>query len=312
MQGGKMKKILNIIISIFFITLIGCGGKKTIFQDPAYDSFFEKARLIMMKEELAIYNHMPDNASKEEFIKEFWEKRDPTPDTEENENQREFEERIAYANRWFREGNSGEKGWDTERGRILLQLGFPDSREFGDYTRTNPLTGALIGTKRYPMEKWIYYTYQLNLVFVDLDGFGKQKLLIIPATLLSALDQAKFTLDLRNKDKLKRAFKFDASYKGNEISIEIPVKKLSFEEQENNMISKFRVEIYVYHDYKKIDKISEEKTVVLTKNEILENKTIDFKISYKPDQKGSYYFDIIIEEILTSSKYRNFCNTRIS
>lgn len=293
------------------MTAIGCSPKKNIIQDPPFDSFFEKARLIMTKEELSIYKHLPDNQSKQEFMKEFWEKRDPTPNTEENENKIEFLERIAYANRWFREGAGADNGWDTERGRILLQLGFPDRREFGDYTRTNPRTGTLIGTKRYPMERWFYYRFQLYLEFIDLEGFGKLKLLNIPATLLTTLDLVKFTLDLRNKEELKRAFQFEARYKKNNILIEIPVKKLSFEENEGNMLAKFRIQVYVYRNYKKIDQISEEKNLTLPKNQVLENKTIEFEIPYTVQGKGSYYFDVVIEEILTSSKYRNFFDLKI-
>ena len=303
-----MKKILiSLSIAISILAIVGCSPKKNINQDIRFDSFFEKARLIMSKEELAIYKHLPNQVSEEEFIKEFWQKRDPTPETEENENKMEFEERIEYANRWFREGKVKNSGWDTERGRILLQLGFPDRREFGDYTRTHPMTGVLMGTKRYPMERWYYYRYQLALVFVDLDGFGKLRLSRVPATLLTALDMAKFTLDLRNKSELKRIFKFDADFKDDNIIIEIPVKKLSFEENEDQMVVKFKIDVYVYHNYQKIEKLTENITVTRPRNEVLKTKTLDFKLAYKPEKKGSYYFDIIIEEVLTSSKYRNFC-----
>jgi GWxTD domain-containing protein len=306
-----MKRIYAVALTIFILTATGCGPKKNIIKDPEFDSFFEKARLIMTKEEQSIYKHLPDHQSKQEFVREFWEKRDPSPNTEENENKSEFEERIAYANRWFREGTGSDTGWDTERGRILLQLGFPDRREFGDYSRTNPQTGALIGTKRYPMERWFYYRFQLYLVFVDMDGFGKLKLLKIPATLLTTLDMVKFTLDLRNKEELKRAFKFDARYQKDAILVEIPVKKLSFEEQGENMTSKFRIQIFVYRNYKKIDQISQEKTLTLPKKDILGQKKIEFKIPYTPKGKGFYYFDVVIEEVLTASRYRNFCDVKV-
>ena len=86
------------------------SGKQKINQDPYYESFFEKARLIMTKEEIEIYKQLPDLKSKEEFIDEFWKKRDPFPETPENENKIEFERRIAYANRWFRENRRCRAG----------------------------------------------------------------------------------------------------------------------------------------------------------------------------------------------------------
>jgi len=302
------KNSIGIIIVIVTAVLIGCGPKKKIIQDPQFDRFFEKARLIMSKEELAIYKHLPNSADKTQFIKEFWDKRDPTPETEENENKLEFQERIDYANRWFREGKANNSGWDTERGRILLQLGFPNRREYGEYTRTNPRSGQLIGTKRYPMERWYYYRYQLALVFVDMDGFGKLRMIRVPATLLTALDMSKFTLDLRDKAKLKRAFKFKANFKQDIIRIEIPIKKLSFEESGNQMIAKFKIEVYIYHNYQKIEKLIESKTITRSSDEVLTSKNLNFELAYKPEKKGDYYFDIIVEEVLTASKYRNFCS----
>ncbi|MCK4835213.1 MAG: GWxTD domain-containing protein [Candidatus Aminicenantes bacterium] len=306
-----MKKRLTIIAVWLMIMMVtACSPKKKIIQDPFHDSFFEKSRLIMTSEELSIYKHLPDEKSKKEFIKEFWEKRDPTMETEENENKMAFEERIKYANRWFREGKGSDTGWGTERGRILLQLGFPDRREFGDYTRTHPMTGALLETKRYPMERWYYYRYQLGLVFVDMNGFGKLRLIRVPATLLTALDLVKFTLDLRNKSELKRAFKFNAKFGKDALQIEIPVKKLSLEENNDKMMAKFNIEVYIYRNYKKIDKITEEKVITKSREEMLDTKTLSFTIPYSPSEKGSYYFDVIIEEVLTSSKYRNFCKAK--
>jgi len=67
--------------------------------NPFYESFFEKTSLIMTDEEIKIYKCIPDKESKEEFIREFWQIRDPDLDTEENENKIEFERRIEYANR---------------------------------------------------------------------------------------------------------------------------------------------------------------------------------------------------------------------
>jgi len=304
-----MKQI--VVIFMLIILMLSCSPKKKIETSPASDSFFEKARFIMTKEEKAIYKHLPDQMAKQEYIKEFWKKRDPIPETEENENKIEFEERITYANRWFKEHRGENKGWDTQRGRILLQLGFPDRREFGDHSQTNrnPSSkgyGSLLSTKRIPMERWIYYRWQLLLIFTDLDDSGKLKLIRIPATLLTALDFAKFSLDLRDKSALKRAFKFELAFRKDHIQVEIPIKKVSFDEKNNKMISKFKIDIYIYLDYNKIDHQISEKTITKSKAEILKTKSIKFDIPYTPTQKGTYHIDVIIEEELTSSKYRNF------
>ena len=58
-----------------------------------------------------------------DFIDLFWARRDPTPGTGRNENRTDFDTRVAYADQNFKEGNN--RGSLTERGRVLVVLGFP-------------------------------------------------------------------------------------------------------------------------------------------------------------------------------------------
>ncbi len=307
-----MKKFLLILCSIYVMAACSQNPKARTNSDPYYDSFFEKARFIMSSEEIEIYKHLPDNKAKEEFIEEFWKKRDPNPETDENEVKQEFEERIAYANRYFNERKAQRRGWDTERGRILLQLGFPDERQWGEIPDINrsmgPTYGRLMSTKRIPLERWIYYRYQLFLEFIgDAAGFGTFKLRWIPSNLRTALDLARARLDLGSKKETRNYFKFDADFQNDQLVITIPVKRISFEEKDDRMNAEFRVEIEVYHDFQKIKNIIEDKTVSKNKEELLESKHIEFAIPYSPDQKGEYFFDILLTDKLSASKYRNFC-----
>jgi GWxTD domain-containing protein len=286
----------------------GNKSKRAFKMEPAEgtfkDTFFEKTRLIMTKDEIGIYKHLPDKAAKEKFIEEFWKKRDPSPETEENENREEFIERIEYANKWFFEGSKG-KGWDTERGRILLQLGFPEERAWGERTLTDP-QGALLTSKRAPMEIWTYYRYQLVLYFVDWDSSGKLLLNKVPSNLPYALEKARFSLDLRDQSNLKRAFRFEAAYSENQFVITVPTNKLSYEEKNGTMNVDFDITVYVYLDSKKIDQYNYNKTLSLDKEELLKMKTLQFEVPYSVTQKGKYYFDIVIEEKSAGSRYRDF------
>ena len=216
-----MKKIF-IYTLIFTFLCTGLISAKRKKKDPFYKSFFEKARFIMTKPEIEIYNHLPDNQSKENFIKEFWKKRDPDPNTEENESKIEFEKRIDYANKWFKENRPKGRGWDTERGRIFLQLGMPDRREWGQAPYVDYVQRA-VTTKWMPLERWIYYRYSLFLEFIDNQGFGNFVLRRYPATLLSAIDRARFTLNLVEMESLKNAFRFDVYFNQENIIIQIPV-----------------------------------------------------------------------------------------
>src|SRR5688500_1495058 len=53
---------------------------------------------IITKEERRAFMALQTDEERENFIESFWRRRDPDPDTEENEYREEYYERIAYAN----------------------------------------------------------------------------------------------------------------------------------------------------------------------------------------------------------------------
>jgi GWxTD domain-containing protein len=73
------------------------------------------------------FESLADNAEREQFIEQFWKRRDPTPATMENERKEEHYRRISYSNELFKE--AGKPGWATERGRTYIVFGPPDERE---------------------------------------------------------------------------------------------------------------------------------------------------------------------------------------
>ena len=277
--------------------------KKSEIYKISDDMFYRQTRFIMTKEEEEIYKHLTDNASRIEFIDSFWKKRDPDPSTDENENRIEYESRIAYANKWFNEVGRGH-GWDTERGRILLILGFPDRREWGDAAQTS--LGFLTTSKRVPMEVWYYQQYGLTLVFQDADDTGRFRLREIPSNLQTAMDLTKFTLDLRDKAKIKNAFKFNVSYNEGKFDIKVPTKKVNFEEKDGKMHANFEIIVYVYLESKKIDELKSISTLNFEKEELLNMKNLEFSFPYVMKEKGKYYFDIVVEDKYAFAKYRNF------
>jgi GWxTD domain-containing protein len=273
------------------------------------DPFFRIARLIMTKEEIEIYKRLPDHESRLKFIDEFWKKRDPTPGTEENESKQEFILRIAFANKWFRETPKGE-GWNTERGRILLQLGFPDQRKFSESPPT--YQGRLLTSKPIRTELWIYERYQMVLRFDDRTSQDKFNLYSIPSNLSYALEREKFSLNLTAKPDSKKDFKFDAGYnRSGQIEVTIPVKIVSFEEKDNLMTAEFGVVVYVYKDDVKIDEINTSKTFSMGKDKLLDTKAIEFSVPYSASEKGKYYFDVVIEEKSSEARFRDFVKFKI-
>ena len=85
--------------------------KKWLDNDVAY---------IITNEEKKAFKALATDEERENFIENFWRRRDPNPDTEENEYREEYYERIAYANEHFA---SGIPGWKTDRGRVYIALG---------------------------------------------------------------------------------------------------------------------------------------------------------------------------------------------
>ena len=115
----------------------------------------EDVRWIITPEEMSAFKQLSNDEERDQFIEQFWLRRDPTPDTEENEYKEEHYRRIAYANEHF---PAGKAGWRTDRGRIYIVFGPPDEIEAhpsgGQYNR--PMEEGGGETSTYPFETWRY------------------------------------------------------------------------------------------------------------------------------------------------------------
>ncbi len=115
----------------------------------------QDVRYIITPEEEQAFKLLGTDEERDEFIEQFWLRRDPTPDTEENEFREEHYRRIQYANEHFA---AGIPGWKTDRGRIYIVWGAADEIEAhpsgGSYQRSNSEGGG--ETSTYPFERWRY------------------------------------------------------------------------------------------------------------------------------------------------------------
>jgi GWxTD domain-containing protein len=154
--------------------------------DSTYKTWLnEDVVYIITPEERTAFLQMATNEEREQFIENFWLRRDPTPDTPENEFKEEHYRRIAYTNERY---SSGIPGWKTDRGRIYIIWGPPDSKDEhpagGPYTRTPEEGGG--ETSTYPFEDW-HYNYlegvgnNIDLEFVDPTGSGEYHLTTDPS-----------------------------------------------------------------------------------------------------------------------------------
>src|SRR5882724_414893 len=147
----------------------------------AYKDWLEKdVAYIITDEERKAFKKLQTDDERERFIEEFWRRRDPDPDTDENEFKEEYYERVAYANEHF---SSGIPGWKSDRGRIWIMYGKPDEREThpmgGNYERPSYEGGG--STTTYPFEIWFYRYIAgvgsgVEIEFVDPTGSGEYRI----------------------------------------------------------------------------------------------------------------------------------------
>src|ERR1035438_789220 len=78
---------------------------------------------IISDEEARSFKTLSNDEERDAFIEQFWLRRNPNPDSPENEFREEHYRRIAYANEHFA---AGKPGWKTDRGHIYISFGKPD------------------------------------------------------------------------------------------------------------------------------------------------------------------------------------------
>jgi GWxTD domain-containing protein len=131
----------------------------------------EDVRWIITDQEMQSFKSLSNDEERDQFIENFWLRRNPNPDSPENEYREEHYARIAYANEHFA---AGKPGWRTDRGHIYIAYGKPDNIDShpsgGSYDR--PMEEGGGNTSTFPFEIW-HYRYlegigdNIDIEFVD-------------------------------------------------------------------------------------------------------------------------------------------------
>jgi GWxTD domain-containing protein len=150
------------------------AARKAVRQElkGAYKTWLEQdVAYIISDEERKAFKNLSNDEEREAFIEQFWLRRNPNPDSPENEFREEHYRRIAYANEHYA---AGKPGWKTDRGHIYIAFGKPDSIDShpsgGSYQR--PMDEGGGETSTFPFEEW-HYRYlegvgeNIDLEFVD-------------------------------------------------------------------------------------------------------------------------------------------------
>ncbi len=192
MTETKNKKMKGIFLVLLFCFLIGGGNLiQQLNGDPAknaqkkkvsqrtlrkrlaqkYRDWLDLVSYIITKAERTTFFKLTNDRDRDVFISLFWNLRDPTPGTEENEFKEEHIRRFQYANKYFKY-NTPRQGWRTDRGRIYIILGEPSS-----------MNRFEVDSSIYPAQIWSYYGIKRPglppsfwIVFFQEQGLGEYKI----------------------------------------------------------------------------------------------------------------------------------------
>lgn len=263
-----------------------CSRAPRLQLDPESQRFYEYARLIMTGEEDKIFSQLTDAASRQEFIEEFWAKRDPDPETEENEFKNEFYRRIDYANKHFREG---VPGWKTDRGRIYIYMGPPDKfEEF--FTHDDPnIRGSILW--------WIYYDYELVVEFADRNGMSHFEIRNYSGDFFGAMEKMKLgQIGLTEKGLKVQKVDFDLapSEAGQGVTVSLPFKAFHLPSAGGELTANLIFEFFIYDkEGRKVQRFQQERKLSLKEEDAAKMKTVEFSFSLGVDP-GDYYVDCLI------------------
>ena len=273
------------------VVLGGCSSNK-VKLDPVSKQFYEYANLVMTAEEKSIFKTLADVSSREQFIQEFWDKRDPDPDTPENEFRDEFFRRIDYANERFIEGGPG---WNTDRGRIYIYLGMPDKIDEITFHQDPQFRG--------PVLYWQYYRYGFAVRFIDENHTGRYQIDYkydaqggLYGSLFDAIESAKFGLIYSNEENQFAFLDFSLKYnkETGQFDLEVPLEGLEFKEEDGKLVVEFDFTFHVSGDEGEIlEELEDSRIIAKSEDELLEMMRLEFSFAYDLPP-GKYSVDVII------------------
>jgi GWxTD domain-containing protein len=138
---------------------------------PAYHKWLDDdVRWLISAEEEKEFMKLTTDEQRDHFVVEFWEKRNPNPGSNDNTFKKEHYRRLAFSNQHFA---ASVPGWKTDRGRVYVVYGPPDSVIQHPPSGTNP-----------PEELWSYHMPgadgDVTLRFVDRCACGELVLVTDP------------------------------------------------------------------------------------------------------------------------------------
>jgi len=247
---------------LFSLFLASCAMKQMEKNlDPEGRKFLSEVRYLITKKERKAFLKLPPS-ERDQFIEEFWKKRDLDPETEENEFKDEYYQRIKEANRLFTEG--GTAGWLQDRGRIYILIGAPDQREA--YPR---------GRSFYDVPTEIWYYGFFRIMFVDPYWSGNYKLDPQSAQHIAEINKGQMTFKPRfTEESYGSIFEFDLEIKKTQkeqtiLRVKIPYRNIWFAAEGEKLKTTLELSLAVFDTSKrKIWEFEKQYPILLDEDEL--------------------------------------------
>jgi len=245
--------------------------------NPDEQEFLSKVRFIITSEERRTFLRLPPS-EREAFIKEFWAKRDPDPETEINEYREEYFSRIDQANRLFR--GEGTPGWLTDRGRIYILFGPPYSRKM--------YPAEMYGTVISAREIWYYGYGNFPVIFIDRHNNGVYRLYSTDTAYLNEINYALRSVreereeQIRHSTELLLDFSIELSETSNIplILIKVPYNTIWFTAEEDTLKTTLNLDLTIIdiNNKKKILQHNEDYSISINENSLRNKVEEDYAI----------------------------------
>lgn len=303
-----MSKIAISALSFFLLSLFlaSCALKQVEKDlDPKSQVFFSEVRYLITKEERKTFLSLPPS-ERDQFIEEFWKKRDLDPDTEENKFKDEYYQRIEEANHLFTEG--GTPGWLQDRGRIYILIGAPDQREA--YPRGRSFYDV-------PMEIWYYGFFPI--IFVDSHWSGNYKLNPQSAYHVAEINKSQMAFKSRiREDSYVGVFELDLEIEKNQkehpiLRIEVPYKNIWLTAEDEKLKTTLELSLVVFdHTLKKVWEFENQYPILLEEIELKGLSGQEYVIEIPMAlEKGDYSLVLELINAADGSKVRRKISFRV-
>jgi GWxTD domain-containing protein len=306
-QSKKNKIVAALVTGLLLLTVntVLNARVKAEKMSPKNAEFLSKARYIITKDEAKFFRNLPDQ-KRAEFIRQFWEVRDPNPDTLENEFKDEYYKRIDEANRRF---TAGRDGWLTDRGKTYILLGPPthiSNYPLGAFS-PNPLAST-------PYIIWHYPSFVV--IFMDYRGDGDYRVHYLNLQHIADVQEA-FIKAKQNINFLENLFEYNFKYKKIKkiphLVFIVELDQFPFKEKDGKMVSLLEISVKIRdREYGEVWNSTREHVLAFSKTNGVIPKKYEIKIPIETKlKKGKYLFFTSLKRMDDREQERVFLNKLI-